>query len=333
MNSPSMNRKNFRRQAGQSMVELSVFSVTIMTFMGVLVSQALSANFNQRMAMMANRRAYAIADQIQHSELSAQIEVLYDKTFVSPASIFGIGEKRPVYASASAMRSNDLFAAMDVDGEENDIMRQVFDINGKVYSFTIAAFVTPPDIQGYTRDFKKPWDGNGACWEWFNCDISKDGSCDVDGDGQDETGVSKRYPNGTTRLFVLDNQEGEFDSSIDEPDQRNGIIPVEEETKVQSALLSHKQVEGTYSSRTEIKTAKVVTRYIRLNARRRDFSNVERQIAENNADCYGKGAPCAAHERDELIWGADGQVYLVVRSAFSEDRTAYFWTVKEGAGK
>jgi hypothetical protein len=306
---------------GQSLVELSIFASVVLVAMATMVSYALNYSHNQRISMLAYRRGMSLAAQVASTYRQASVVLVYDKAIADPTSIWGIGRKAAVSASGSGTQSNDLYAQMD--GNESELPRVVYDINGKVYTIKTAAFVAGGG-SAIRKSFINGWSGSGRCWQWESPDEGenpfKQGTAwDVDGDGEEE--VLMDDSGGT----VMDYQRGEIDLTEKDPELRTGLLPDTKTTIINLSSLANTQDGRRLRTATRLNTAEIIERRIKLNPQMSGgLSHIQHMIDANNNDCYGRGSPCAEDERDYLLT-ENGQRYIVVRSKFATNENKYLW--------
>ncbi len=320
-----MNRSFLNR--GQSLIELAIFASVIFLAMSVLISYGLSFNYNQQVTLTAFRKAIQLAKQVANTSLYASVNLVYDKAIANPASMFGISPRSPIAVSASGAWSNELYS--ELDGDDEELPRTVYNINGKVYSLKTAAFVHKglDQANAKRRAYIEGWDGTGPAWQWEYPDKKENSfgsntSWDIDGDDEEETIIKLKTG------LVMDSQEGELDMTIDDPQKRNGLISDYKSTVIDKSALTNLQKQGKFESATKLDYLQIIERRIRLNPGEGvDFSALLGQINKNNQNCYGRGSPCEAEEEDYIL-EEDGDKYLVVRSRFMTKEDSYVWSTE-----
>lgn len=312
---------------GQSLIELAIFASLIFLAMSVLVSYGMSFNYNQRVAITAFRKAIKLAKQVSSGSLSSSVNIIYDKAIANPASMFGISPRSPVGFSASGAWSNELYS--ELDGNDEELPRITYEINGKNYSFKTAAFTNKKFSEAGVerKDYIEGWDGKGKAWRIERPDddenrFDDNTSWDIDGDGEEEIIIKAQSG------LVMDSQEGELDMTIDDPKYRNGLLSDYTSTIIDKSALTNLQKQGKFLSDTALDYVQIIERRIRLNPNGGvDFSGLKKQIIENNADCYGSGKACESQEEDYIL-DEGGQRYLVVRSRFVTKENSYVWSTE-----
>lgn len=161
--------------------------------------------------------------------------VLEDKPTVSVSGILPLSGRTSVAMGASALRSIDMFANKDFPDDPNDpddpaqkdLPRTEYEINDRRYSFTTAAYreYSEAELGELRQKADIPdWDRTGPFWQWKIVtldEIEAPTSVDVDGDGHEEYVLevimaSPGPPAVPASLKVIDYQEGEFDSGVEE---------------------------------------------------------------------------------------------------------------------
>ena len=152
-------RKLIRRNAGQALLELSIFGALIIMLIGVLVSYGLKYNFQQQVSIEAFRAAQELAQELDGGlpRGSSSITLVKDKHIPDPSNPFGVGSVTPIMASASITRDNRLDATPDdYEGLPKTIMR--FQGNSDEapveYEFATAGLRTDMYTAGSEDDFK-----------------------------------------------------------------------------------------------------------------------------------------------------------------------------------
>ena len=232
--------RHLTKQNGQALVELAMFGTVLLFCLSLLMSYGMSTIYNQNMKMQGFRKAFVRASS-SNSARSGNINpnwdyehpdpgepplpsnhwrqvnyiVLEDKPTISVSGILPLSGRTSVGTSTSALRSIDMFAGQDY-GVLADLPRVEYEINDRRYSFTTAAYreYTADDNMRMKEDIAD-WDGTGPSWQWKMVtldEIEPPTSVDVDQDGYEEYVMEK---DGDI-LKVIDYQEGEFDSGIEE---------------------------------------------------------------------------------------------------------------------
>jgi hypothetical protein len=303
-------------------VELSIFVSVIILAMGIIVNYGLSYSHNQEVAMMAFKKAMKLAGEISGSSRYASVVLVADKAMADVSSLWGIAPRSPVVSSSSGIISNDLYAKMD--GIDEELPRMTYDINGKVYKLRTAVFEIKPLLNPRRKNYKDGWNGEGICWEWQYPDSKKNKldngtAWDIDNDQEEETIVKLNKPS-----LVMDSQDGELDMTEDDPKLRNGLLSETNTTNINRSILTTAQEDARTATSTRLRYLQIVERYVRLNPKAEDLSNVTVMVDQNNQNCYGRGQPCLEEEKDEIVENGN-ETMLIIRSRFATDRDAYSW--------
>jgi hypothetical protein len=333
MKKPLLLTQRTSSKAGQSLIELALFTSILVSAMALMLNYIFNYSNNQAMAMMALKRAMHLATEASSTYLSSSVTLVYDKAIANPTNMFGMPNMTPLIVSSSGLRSNDLFS--ELDGTDEEIPRVVFDINGKKYEFKTAAYINLPGQvtaeNARRKAFIDGWDGVNPekSWQWEVPDpegkdekrkFDKKTEWDLDGDGQEERVLS------IDDSLVLDNQRGELDLGIDDPERKQGLLSDTQTMETQKGTLNVSHVGRTDTTSTRHENTYIATRRIRLNSNDvNGLSGVRQQIAVNNNNCYGRGSPCAADEQDELLETGNEKI-LIVRSKLGGTKGLYEWT-------
>lgn len=290
--------RHLTKQNGQALVELAMFGTVLLFCLSLLMSYGMSTIYNQNMKMQGFRKAFLRASS-SDSPRSGNINpgwgyehpdpgepplpsnhwrqvnyiVLEDKPTVSVSGILPLSGRTSVGTSASALRSIDMFANQDY-GVLADLPRVEYEINARRYSFITAAYreYTANDNMRTKEDIED-WNGTGPYWEWRIVtldEIEPPTSVDVDGDGYEEYVMEKA---GNT-LRVIDYQEGEFDSGIEEVGIENDYI---KRSLVSNSTFTRQEDTTDITTIDDINTQDIFYRTIKL--KEEEYYDVEDDLA------------------------------------------------------
>ena len=342
---------------GQSLTELALSASIIIMCLGFLFAVGVKSSYNQRMQMMAFKRAMNLARGAAGTYRNAAATLLYDKALVD-TNRWGVPQRTPVVASFSAVHTHDMFAEMDYIDEE--IPRAFFDINGKVYSLTTAGYVDKTDSEFDLADMKARdfiddpvWDGTGISWKLTvpedYKDIKKDTQWDIDNDWIEETivdvGSDSDGDGKPDTIKVMDSQEGDLDfTGANDPAWmppgpemsilRNGLLNDASTLVTDASSIVNTQNENHFTTITKIKNTQASEHAIRLNPRLANYSRIGRQIRENNksycdyesdyACSDSLPADCDCITTATEIDGRTNKL-LHIRTIFTSEKDAYKW--------
>lgn len=272
---------------GQSLAELAVFGTVLLLCFTLLLKFGMSANYGHNIQMQGFRKAFVRAASSDSARSgfrdpgweyetgtaplpsnhwrNVSYALIEDKPVFSASEIIGVAERTPVGTSAQAVCSIDLFGQM-VYGDERDLPRVEFEINGRRYSFTTAGFKTSSSRSVRRRVDIPGGVVPGPSWRWeivSAAAVRAGDSVDVDGDGFEEYVLQ----NIGGSLRVVDYQEGEINLSIpsDDPD-RQGLQPDYDKTTLLSGSLTRSESPGGITTSEGLTLAETINRIIRTNS-------------------------------------------------------------------
>jgi hypothetical protein len=310
-------RKLNQGRAGQSLSELAIFSAVLLFAFTLLLRYGMSNVQQQNMQMQTFRKAFVRAASTDSGRSGrfdpgwtyengnpplpsnhwrrVSYTVLEDKQIFDARGVLPILDRRPVGGSANAVCSIDMFGRMAFPGNVNnpadpahlDIPRAEYEINGRRYSFTTAAFRTV-NVSGQTLRTREANLGAGASWYWSTVtldDLVVGDMVDVDGDGHEEQimGIETRMvPQGggflgrlyqqvqvpTGVLHILDYQEGEIDFAQEDAqgNRVQGLQPDYDQTLSSGgSSLARSETRGGINTTDNINVNHAINRVIVLN--------------------------------------------------------------------
>jgi hypothetical protein len=225
------------------------------------------------MKMQGFRKAFVRASDAGNQWRQVNYIVLEDKPTVSVSGILPLQGRTSVGTSASALRSIDMFANQDY-GVLADLPRVDYEINDRRHTFTTAAYreYTAHDNMRSKEDIED-WDGIGPCWQWKIVtldEIEPPTSVDVDEDGYEEYVMEK---DGNI-LKVIDYQEGEFDSAVEDVGIEQDYI---KRSLVSSSTFTRQEDTTGITTIDNIDTQDIFYRTIKL--REEEYYDVEDNLA------------------------------------------------------
>lgn len=121
------------RKSGQSLVELAAFGSILLLCLSMLIQYGMRANYQQNLQMQAFRKALRAAYYKSGPAAGTSITMVHDKAIPDPRDHWGIAERRPVTASASATWDSHIQANyiedFASDPSPNDLPRTIIEIN------------------------------------------------------------------------------------------------------------------------------------------------------------------------------------------------------------
>ena len=285
-------------------MELAILGTVLLFAFTLLLRYGMNANYQQRLEMEGFRKAFARAAQYdpdadfnrnqfnpdnsgweyENSEPSmpsnhwrnVTYSVIEDKPMISGAGLLPIVERTPIGISEEAVCSIDLFAEMKY-GDEKDLPRVEFEINGRRYSFTTAGFCEYPEHDNMRmKKEREDWDGSGLSWKWETVSEVEPGDLvDVDNDGEEEYIISRKciaadsesetadsqpeVCSGYWILQVLDSQEGQIDTSGEE-----GVLQgYSKKHLVNNSTLGRQETTSSITTNENMNAREIFTRIFR----------------------------------------------------------------------
>ncbi|MBN3038977.1 MAG: hypothetical protein JW869_06150 [Candidatus Omnitrophica bacterium] len=273
----------------QALVEFAMFGAVLLVVFAFMLRYGMGTIQKQSAMMHGQRKAFVRASS-SNSGRSGNINpgwsyensnpplpsntwrnvtyvVIEDKPVFSPSGVLPVVERTPIGMSFDAVRSIDMYGIMSY-GSTADLPRLEYEINGRRYSFTTAAFV---EYQEHDQMRKKEdipdWDGQGPSWQWVTVSSAGEGEAvDVDGDGYEEYVMEK---SGTT-LKCIDYQEGEVNPNKrigDVGRERGGLEPdIDKESLVNASTLTRQEDASSIITTNYIDAHDIIKRKIRTRA-------------------------------------------------------------------
>jgi len=191
----------------QAILEVAIFGSILIMLVGAIVNYGLRYNFEQKIMMDTFRKALKETknEDINYEELGGQSSLIQiqDRHIPNPAQPFAVGTVSPFSYSSSITRSFKLHESAEWKEDEspqvNELPRSNIEIQGKTFSYKVAAFRKEAMKCGSLKRYKEVYGSTNV----FEYDCEK---APVD----EDTGEELDPPNKDASIKIIDSCEGEI---------------------------------------------------------------------------------------------------------------------------